>query len=104
MVAAVLKAAQSLSQPAARQYKMRRDSQELPDREVVQAFTFDSPTTPYHLPGAITSVKEDAETYELDLPLPLWEGDPKTVPHYRLNEETIERIIDWAERFQAAAH
>jgi hypothetical protein len=85
----------------ARQYKQWRDNQHLPDREVIQAFTFDSPTTPYHLPGMMTGGKEDAETYELDLPLPLWEEYLNDAPNYRLNEETIARIIDWAERFNA---
>ena len=87
----------------ATQYKIWRDSQGLPDREVIQAYTFNSPTTPYHLPGMMTGVKEDAETYELDLPLPLWQEDYSTVSDYRLNEDTIASIIDWGERFHAAA-
>jgi hypothetical protein len=86
----------------ARQYKIWRDSQDLPDREVVQAFTFDSPTTPYHLPGMTSGVKEDVETYELDLPLPLWQEYLNEAPNYRLNEETIGTIIEWGERFNAA--
>ena len=90
---------------AARQYKMWRDTQDLPEREVIQAFTFDSPTTPYHLPGMITGVKKNANTFEFELPLMLWERmDWNTPVDYRLNEDTIGRIIDWAERFHAAAN
>jgi len=98
---------QTLNQEAlsvARQYKIWRDSQDLPDREIIQAFTFDSPTAPYHLPGMITGVKKDAETFELELPLSLWEEHLNDTPNYQLNEETIRRIIDWAKRFHAAAH
>ncbi|HUT28516.1 MAG TPA: hypothetical protein VMX13_01900 [Sedimentisphaerales bacterium] len=85
----------------ARQYKTWRDSQDLPDREVIQAFTFDSPTTPYHLPGMISGGKEDAQAYELELPLPLWQEYLNEAPNYRLNEETIGTIIEWGERFNA---
>jgi hypothetical protein len=86
----------------ARQYRQWRDGQDLPDREIQQTFTFDSPTTPYHLPGAITGVKEGAQTYEFELPVMLWEKtNPNAVVGYRLNEDTIGTIIDWGERFNA---
>jgi hypothetical protein len=50
----------------------------------------------------ITGGKEDAQTYELELPLTLWQQDYSTVSDYTLKEETIASIIDWAERFNAA--
>jgi hypothetical protein len=86
-----------------RQYKQWRDSQNLPDREIQKTFTFDSPQTPYHLPGMITGSRQEPETFEFELPLVLWErldfNQPVT---YRLKEDTIQEIIDWAERFNAA--
>jgi len=86
----------------ARQYNLWRHSQDLPDRKIQKTFAFDSPTTPYHLPGVITGVKQDAQTFEFKLPLALWERDYHVVSGYRLNEETIQTIIDWAERFSNA--
>ena len=48
----------------AKQYIQWRESQDVPDREVQMICTYDSSTTPYHLPGKITGVKE-AKTFEL---------------------------------------
>ena len=91
----------------ANQYEQWRRGQQLAPREVMKVFTYDSPTTPYHLPGMILGVKKGAKTFPLKLPVVLWQeqGSKPNVADrlndigYRVNEEVVTGIIDWARRF-----
>jgi len=83
----------------ARQYEQWRGDQKLGSRKVVRVYAYDSPRTPYHLPGRIMGAGNVAAYFEVELPLALWQDAPR---QYRLNEEAITKIIEFGERFQAA--
>jgi hypothetical protein len=82
-----------------RQYQQWRLGQDLGSRKGVQVYAYDSPRTPYHLPGSIMGAGKAAAYFEVELPLALWQDAPR---QYRLNEEAITKIIEFGERFQAA--
>ncbi|MHC4214864.1 MAG: hypothetical protein ACYSWP_15995 [Planctomycetota bacterium] len=84
----------------AKQYSQWRQEQDFPDRQFVEVVAYDSPKTPYHLPGSITGVKSDEITESAPLELPLELKVPGT--RGKPNEEIIEPIIEFARRFNEA--
>jgi hypothetical protein len=83
----------------ARQYEQWRQSAQLPSRKVVQAYAYDEPSNPHHLPGRVLGIRKDTSSRPLELPLNLV-GHRQ---HIVLDEiKEVNQIIDWAKRFDQA--
>ncbi len=83
----------------AKDYEQWRKSRNLPEREVVKVYAYDSARTPHHLPGSVGGVSKKAETTSLELPLQFVEHG--IVMGIDKDPDVIQ-IMDWAKRFTEA--